>query len=57
LPNTDGRGCASTRSRAAHIELGFSGPSPASIEARPPAPALTREGGLFRRFREGFRYR
>jgi hypothetical protein len=23
----------------------------------PPAPALTREGGLFRRFRDGFRYR
>jgi hypothetical protein len=27
-------------------------------EAAPqPAPALTREGGLFRRFRDGFRYR
>jgi hypothetical protein len=23
----------------------------------PPAPPLTREGGLFRRFRDGFRYR
>ena len=23
----------------------------------PPRPALTREGGLFRRFRDGFRYR
>ncbi len=26
-------------------------------EAPPPAPALSREGGLFRRFRDGFRYR
>jgi hypothetical protein len=25
--------------------------------APPPAPALTREGGLFRRFLDGFRYR
>src|ERR1700744_4300230 len=25
-------------------------------EAPPPAPPLTREGGLFRRFRDGFRY-
>ena len=25
-------------------------------EAPPPAPALTREGGVFRRFRDGFRY-
>jgi len=26
-------------------------------EAPPPAPALTREGGVFRRFLDGFRYR
>ena len=25
--------------------------------APPPAPPLPREGGLFRRFRDGFRYR
>jgi hypothetical protein len=25
--------------------------------APPPAPALTREGGVFRRFLDGFRYR
>jgi hypothetical protein len=25
--------------------------------APPPSPALTREGGVFRRFRDGFRYR
>ena len=25
-------------------------------EAPPPAPPLTREGGVFRRFRDGFRY-
>lgn len=25
--------------------------------ARPPSPALTREGGVFRRFLDGFRYR
>jgi hypothetical protein len=26
-------------------------------EERPPAPSLTREGGVFRRFLDGFRYR
>ena len=26
-------------------------------EEPPPAPALTREGGVFRRFLDGFRYR
>jgi hypothetical protein len=26
-------------------------------EAPPPGPALAREGGVFRRFRDGFRYR
>jgi hypothetical protein len=27
------------------------------VTTPPPAPPLTREGGLFRRFRDGFRYR